>query len=147
MGVFDQFLNTTDEAAGFSIVDVANPVQWGALAQAIVSSIVAAAAVGVTNIYGSVATAFELVFGGVVEFLTGSETTAGPGSPVDVVSTGGLLDVTVGRLALAAEGFWQFNVEQFGVFGGPVTVAITLLVLYVVTLGGRAALDEFRGGA
>lgn len=146
MGVFDRFLNTTDEAAGVQIVNAANPVNWGGLAKAIFSAITAAVAVGVTNIFGSIADGAQMLYGGLREFLTGRviELPAGLGGDLEV---DGLIDVTIGRFPAVVGGFWEFNVEQFGIFAGPVTIAITLAALYIIVRGGRRALAEFTGDA
>lgn len=151
MGVFQQFLNTVDEAAGVPIVQKSNPVNWSGLGQAIVSSLVAAVAVGVTNIFGAAGDAYTDLLTGLTEFFVGWTEPAQTGlisRGGDVaVPVGGFLDATVGALADVAYGFWDFNIEQFGIFAAPVTVLIVLIVFYVMSVGYRESINQLMGGS
>jgi len=138
------FLNA-DTSGENPIVTAANPVNWGKLGKTIGTSIIATVAVGVTNITASVRDAGVSLFEGVAEFIAG-----GTLSPVSY-GTGngwfpGLTDVLFGGLNAAFQRAFEFSAQQFGILALPVTVAIVLGSVYVLSVGFQAAASKFLGG-
>lgn len=128
MGIFDDFINTTDTAEGVPIAKAANPVEWSRLAQSIATSIVAIVTLGVSEAINNVADTSTALYGGLTEWVTGR------------------LTGTVDQLTFGASEIWAINVQQFGLAAGPAVVLEVLAVLYVLSIGVQTMIEVAGGG-
>ena len=132
--------DSVDSRSRFTVVDVSSPLQWGRLAKTIALSLVATVSIGIQAIWNNLGNAAT----GAVDAV---------GSFVGSISDGaagwngsGLL----GRIFLPLfefyrNGLWDSSLEQFGVFGYPVAVSITLAGTYIVVVGLKRAGKRLGG--
>lgn len=137
------FLNTEDSESGHTVVDPSDPVQWSKLGKAIGLSSVTAISVGFLQIPINWTAGFQSIVDGAVSFY-GSVSS---GTKTDTWSGTGLLGeiiVPIGR-AYEQEVF-EASIESFGIFGWPISVAITLVIIGIVSIGLQKAGQTLSGG-
>lgn len=138
-GAFQRFLNTQGGSDGpIPLVNVSNPVQWGALATGIAVSFIATISSGIASVWLALRTAYSGLIVGVTNFFTNDVAGGAPDGLEDITDGGGAQGVeglfprfSASVLEGSAK-LWQFDLEQFGIFAFPVAVASILLTLWVL---------------
>lgn len=133
-GVFRRFLNTDgDSGAGFKLVNVSNPLEWGKLAKTVFAALFGGFTIGVQMgldaVLGLPATVLEAAadwVGRDTEFFRY------PGGRVKVSEAGLIETVETGLLSLINEA-WS-PLEGLGWLAYPVAVAEALIALYIVLI-------------
>lgn len=134
-----------DTSGDIPILSVSNPVNWGRLGQTILTSIIATAVAGVTNVVSAVTGAWVSIFGGFEAFLEGSvQTSSGPRVPLDYVP--GVIDVVIGGVSTAYGNAFSYSSAQFGILALPVNTAIVLASVYILSVGLQASASRLFGG-
>lgn len=134
------------------VIDASNPVKWGRLGQTIAVSVLTTIVAGVTDVITSVGDTFSSILSGVAAFISGWEVTVSRalgngGQPTtETAYREGVIDVLVGGVIDAFASTFAITNDWLGVFALPVNVAIVLAVVYILSVGIRAAFERFAWG-
>ena len=137
------FINTTDSDSDYTIVDVANPVNWSRLSKAIAASGVVTVSLGFQQVIANIGSGLQSVLNWATGWI----------GYVDQLGTGQWTGRGfIGTLFLPAirayrNDLWQPSIEQFGIFGLFFVLAATLAMLYIVVRGLQEAGKQLAGNS
>lgn len=135
VGGLTDFINTKESDGDYTIVKTANPVNWSRLGQALSLSSLVALSAGFAQIPANWADGFgDIVDGGVAFVGNASE------------GSGLLGRFAVPILNAYEKDLVEASVAQFGIFGYPVALIITLIILFVFSVGLQRAGSVILGG-
>jgi|GEM_PF-3351734 len=154
----------TVKGTTYTLVQTANPVNWGRIGAAIVLSGIATVSVGLQELTISWFRGIEDVVNFLPSLLGDVRYTSLLPAPqqedlsfVELMENPGRWTGSglIGELFLPLlqwmvkayrQDLWQGSIDSFGVFGYPVAVGFTLLILYIVVRGLQMAGSRLAGG-
>jgi len=123
----------------YTTVQAANPVNWSKLAQAIALSGIGTLSIALQGIVDRWAKAVTDIIGALGSFI-------GDVSAGDTLSGSGVIgNLFLPLLQYYRQDLWAGSIEQFGLWGYPVAVGFTLLMLFVTVAGLQRAADRLTG--
>lgn len=123
----------------YTLVQAANPVNWTKLGTAVVLSGLTTISLGIQGIVINWSEGVVSVIDGLTSFVG----TLYPDVPAGNGVIGALF---VPLLRWYKQGLWEGSLEQFGIWGLPIAVGFTLLVVFVVVSGLQRAAAKLTGG-
>jgi len=140
---FTQYIIGSTDGDGIPLVNPNNPVRWGALAGAIVTSFVAAITAGISGIVLAAREAYLEIITGVTEFFTQRIVlTSGDSLGADTRIIEGVFPTINTAIAEGAAGLWRIDLSEYGIFAYPVAVGVILMTLWVIQYGVTYAREE-----
>lgn len=125
----------------YTTVQAANPVNWSKLAQAIALSGIGTVSIAFQGIVDRWAWAVTDIIGALGSFV-------GDVSAGENLSGSGIIgNLFLPLLRFYRQDVWAGSIEQFGLWGYPVAVGFTLLMLFVVVAGLQRTADRLTGGS
>ena len=124
----------------YTLVDTANPVQWGRVGTAIALSAVATVSVAFQGLVNS-------YVDGVLNIIGGLTSWVGDVNPDSLTGSGVIGALFLPVLRWYRDDLWDVSLEMFGVFGYLVAVAFTLVTVGIVVIGFRRAGQRLAGGS
>jgi len=150
-GAFTDFINSddsTDSASGYTIVDTANPVNWGRLGQSVLLSIVATVSLGIQQGVTNASETFVTVLDGASSFIGSAQLVDGFGFGGSAWVGDGLIGTLfVPILNAYREDLWAASIDQFGWAGYPVAMGVTLLFIFIAVRSLQEAGKRLVGGS
>lgn len=140
---FDRFLNTTKEVRGadFSLVAVANPIRWPALARAIFASVLGGLVVGTQTTVNAVLGLPATLLESAADWLARErDVFRYPGGRVEL-SGNGLIETVESGLLDVISAAWN-PVAGLGWLAYPVALAEILVSLYIVVWAASYVREE-----